>query len=514
MIKEPVLVTGATGYVGGRLVDRLLSAGYKVRAASRSIEKLRDRTWSDHPNIELVEADLFNFNSIKAAVSGCHTAYYLIHSMNPESREFTEADRKAARAFVRASDTEGLKRIIYLGGLGEDSPDLSPHLKSRAEVGRILQSGQAPVTILRSALILGSGSASFEMLRYLSERLPMMLVPERIVETEAQPICIRNVLNYLVGCLENELTIDDVFDIGGPDIVSYRRLFEIYTEEAGLRRPVFFTRLPTSNLGRRTGFAMAKLVLPLPSSLVEPLLEGLATQVVVRDNRIKDIISQDLMTCRDAIKRAIQKESLQIVETSWTDAGVLKPPEWVYPGDAPYAGGTLLQGGFKAVISAPQEIVWPLISRIGGRTGWYYGDLLWRLRGWMDILAGGVGLRRGRRHPEYLQVGDALDFWRVLKVEPPNHLILVAEMKLPGEAILEFGLSSCPEQRTELRMHTRFKPQGLYGLMYWYVLLPFHDILFGGMLREIARKVGRPIDYGPKKFRPEPFSQRSFPTGS
>lgn len=499
MRTQPVLVTGATGYVGGRLVPRLLTAGYRVRAMARSLDKLRGRVWSDHPSLEFVQVDLQDHASLKKGIQGCFAAYYLVHSMNPEHQDFALADRRAARNFVHAVEKAKMERVIYLGGLGGESIDSSPHLKSRAEVGQILKSGTVPLTFLRSAHILGSGSASFEILRYLAERLPIILIPARVVDTKVQPICIRNVLNYLVGCLEKDETLGQTFDIGGPNIITYRQLIELYAEEAGLRKPILITprSLPISNIGRKFGISLAKLVLPLPPSISEPLLRGATNQVVVMDDRITKIIPQDMMTCRDAIRRAIQKESLQLVETRWTDAGELKPPEWVHVGDAPYAGGTLLQGGFRVGLLASPEEIWPVISRIGGQTGWYYGDLLWQLRGLMDSLVGGVGLRRGRRHPEHLLVGDALDFWRVLEVEPPKRLILVAEMKLPGEAIMEFNVVPLGSW-TELNLHTRFRSRGLYGMLYWYALLPFHDLLFGGMLKEMAKRVAKPIISGPE----------------
>lgn len=509
MKEKPILVTGATGYVGGRLVQRLLAAGYRVRAVGRSAEKLRGRPWADHENVKLVQADLLVPESLATAVQGCSAAYYLIHSMTPETQDFEAEDRRAAENFVYAANQAKLERIIYLGGLGEASPRLSPHLNSRAEVGRILWTGFLNTTIFRSAHILGSGSASFEMLRYAAERLPLILVPPQIIKTKIQPICIRNVLNYLAACLDKPETIDRVFDIGGPDVLTYKELFQIYAEEAGLRRPIFITRrIPYTSLGSRLGMSLLRRVLPLPQTISGPLLEGVVNDVVMSENRIAEIIPQDLMTCREAIARAIQKESQRIVETRWTDAGELNPPEWVFLGDAPYAGGTLLQGGFKAEIKAEPDEIWPIISRMGGKNGWYFGDALWQVRGWMDSFVGGVGLRRGRRHPEQLLVGDALDFWRVLEVAPPRRLILVAEMKLPGEAILDVELVPLENRGTELRFNTRFKPRGLYGSMYWYALLPFHDLLFGGMLREIAKKVGCQIVSGPAKFKPEPISQR------
>jgi uncharacterized protein YbjT (DUF2867 family) len=506
METRPVLVTGATGYLGGRLIPLLLAAGYRVRGMARSLNKLRGRSWADHPRLELAQADALNAASMNKAVQGCSAAYYLIHSMNTGDADFARIDRRAASNFVRASAKAHLERIIYLGGLGGESDEASRHLISRFEVGRILKSGPVPVTIFQSAHILGSGSASFEILRYLADRLPLVFVSARVIDTKVQPICIRNVLHYLVECLEKNETVGETFDLGGPDVLTYRQLLELYAEEAGVHRPIFITPNipPIFDLGRKFGIFFAQLFMPVSPSIAKPLLEGAATQVIAREDRINKIIPQDLMTCREAIRRAIQKDSLQIVETRWTDAGELKPPEWVHVGDAPYAGGTLLQGGFKVDLAASPGEIWPIISRIGGYNGWYYGDFLWKLRGWMDILNGGVGLRRGRRHPERLIVGDALDFWRVLEVDPPGSLILVAEMKLPGEATLDFKLVPV-NGMTELRLATRFRPKGLYGLIYWYFFLPFHDLLFGGMLREIARRVDCPIVKGPEKFRPGPI---------
>jgi len=503
---KPILVTGATGYVGGRLVSRLLAGGYRVRAIGRSLRKLSGRSWANHANLEFAKVDLENSEpeDLVMAVEGCSVAYYLVHSMNPKTKNFELADRRASKNFLQAARQAEISRIIYLGGLGNESQDLSPHLKSRLEVGRILKSGPIPVTIFRSCIILGSGSASFEILRYLSERLPVMLLPASIMDTKIQPICIRNVLNYLVACLEKEETIGGTFDIGGPDIITYRILFKIYAHVTGLRMPIILTPdfISENRFGRSIGFFMAKIVLPIPTAVATPLLQGARNCSIVEDNQITRIIPQNLMSCEDAIRRAIQKDSLQIVETRWTDAGELKPPEWVHLGDAPYAGGTLLQGGFKVAIAAAPEVIWPFIQRIGGHNGWYYGDLLWRIRGWMDTIVGGVGLRRGRRNPEELLVGDALDFWRVLQIDPPSRLILLAEMKLPGEAILEFQITPIEADHSQLKLQTRFRSRGLYGLFYWYLFLPFHDLLFGGMLRAMARKIGKPIHHGPAKFRP------------
>jgi len=506
MNDNKILVTGATGYVGGRLVPRLLTDGYRVKAVGRSMAKLKGRPWAFHPNLELARADVHDYESIRRALKDCSAAFYLVHSMNPEHKDFVGSDRKAANIFKDAASKSRLKRIVYLGGLGGDKPHASMHLKSREEVGWILQSSRVPTTIFRSAHILGSGSASFEILRYLTERLPVMIVPDDVIDTKIQPICIRNVLNYLQLCVKKEETIGRVFDIGGPDVITYRQLFEIYAKVMGLKAPLFINPpFRMKRLGERLGLSIAELVLPMPRSISRPLLEGGSIEVIAQENSIREIIPQDLMNCREAIRRAVQKDSQKIVETKWTDAGEIIPPEWIQKGDAQYAGGTLLGGGFRIIIESSSQDVWPVISRIGGKNGWYYGDFLWGARGWMDSIAGGVGLRRGRRHPEELRVGDALDFWRVLFVSPPNRLILLAEMKLPGEAIMDFKVDDITSG-VDLRLSTHFRPRGLYGILYWYALLPFHDLLFGGMLKGIAHRVSRTIIAGPEKYKPGPLS--------
>lgn len=506
-IENPlILITGATGYIGGRLVLRLLEAGYRVRAMVRSMKKIQGKSWKDHPNLELVRADLHNPESLEETLQGCNVVYYLVHSMSEEHKDFVDADRRAAKNFISFSDKHDLDRIIYLGGLGGNEPKASFHLKSRQEVEKILQSGRVPVTVFRSAHILGSGSASFEMLRYIVERMPFFIVPKSVIETKIQPICIRNVLFYLEKCLEKKETMDQVYDIGGPEILTYRELFEIYAEQAGLRKPLLIhSPTPSFMLGTKIAHSIAKRLLPLSPGISQPLLDGLGVEIITKDDNIKKIMPQELIRCCNAIDRAIQKDSLKIVDTRWSDAGDLHRPEWMHAGDAAYSGGTLLQGGYKITLACEPDEIWSLITRIGGYNGWYYGNVLWQIRGWMDQVAGGVGLRRGRRHPEQLYIGDALDFWRVLDVKPPLKLILLAEMKLPGEALLNFELIP-GKKGTELRLGTRFRPKGLYGILYWYSLLPFHNLLFGGMLNELAKKVGKKILQGPDKYRPGPLT--------
>lgn len=499
MRSEPVLVIGATGYVGGRLVPRLLDAGYRVRAMGRSLAKLSSRPWATHPRVELVKGDVLDEESLGKAVQGCWAAFYLVHSMVSASRDFAEKDRRSAMNMVLTAARGGLERIIYLGGLGcTDDPKLSKHLRSRHEVARILHEGPVPATILRAAMILGSGSASFEMLRYLVDRLPLMLTPTW-VHTPVQPISIRNVLNYLHGCLERDETVGQTFDIGGPEVLTYESLIEMYAEVAGLPKRII---IPLPWITPRLSSLWIHLITPIPASLAGPLTEGLLNKVVCADNRIVSIIPQKLMDCRSTIRRALEKIEQQKVEACWTDAGTLLPPEWVYCGDAEYAGGTIQECGYRIVVGAEPEEIWEHIVRIGGKTGWYYGGPLWRIRGWLDRVLGGAGLRRGRRHPVQLYVGDALDFWRVMELAPPYRLLLLSEMKLPGEAVLEFKITPRRKGESELQQLSRFMPRGVTGILYWNSLYIFHQLLFRGMLRTIARAVGAPLIRGPERFTP------------
>lgn len=497
---QPVLVIGATGYIGGRLVPKLLEMGYTVRVIGRSLSKLESRPWASHPRLEAVRGDVLEVKSLKRAVRGCWAAYYLVHSMNATKPDFEELDRRAAFNMVAASAGSMLERLIYLGGLGdENDPKLSKHLRSRLEVARILRTGPVPVTTLRAAMILGSGSASFEILRYLVDRVPLMFTPPW-VHTPVQPICIRNVLNYLVGCLEHEETVGQIFDIGGPEVLTYERLIKLYAEAAGLSERIV---IPISFISPRLSALMIGLITPVPAPLALALTEGLVNRVICRDERIRHIIPQDLMTCRQAIERAIEKIERHRVEACWTDAGALLPPEWTYCGDDSYAGGTVLACAYRVRLKALPAEIWEHIVTIGGRTGWYYGGPLWRIRGWLDKLFGGTSLLRGRRDPMKLYVGDALDFWRVLEVSAPFRLLLLSEMKLPGEAILEFKICPVGHKECELQQVARFLPRGVLGLLYWYSLYGAHRVLFKGMLRTIAREVGKPVVKKPERFEPE-----------
>ena len=496
---DPVLVLGATGYVGGRLVPRLLDKGYRVRAGVRSPAKLACRPYGNHPELEIVAADLLDYPSLHEAMSGCRAVYYLVHSMQSGGKNFVRADQDAARNAARAAEEAGVERIIYLGGLGEEQDHLSEHLESRREVGRILQQGSVPLTHFRAAIILGAGSASFELVRYLVERLPAMIAP-RWVSTEAQPIAVSNVLTYLEQCLEVEATKGETFDICGPDIMSYQDLFQLYSEVANLPRRLIIS-VPV--LTPKLCSYWVHLVTPVPSSIARPLIEGLRNRVVCGDNRIRDLIPQRLLSCREALTSSLERVRKSEVETCWSDAGNLAPPEWISCDDASYAGGTVLSCDHRVILRAETQELWRRILTVGGESGWFYADWLWRLRGWMDRLAGGPGLRRGRRDPEHLQVGDALDFWRVMDIEPMSRLRLLAEMRFPGEAYLEFQLRPAgKEGLVEIRQLSKFVPHGLFGIVYWYALAPAHRLIFRGLLRNLARSTGREIVHGP-----EPLSE-------
>jgi uncharacterized protein YbjT (DUF2867 family) len=477
---RPVLVTGATGYIGGRLVPRLLERGYRVRCLVRSAAKLRARPWSSAAGVEVVEGDAGDGASLARALADCQAAYYLVHSMLVAGEAYAERDRDLAERFGRAAAVAGVGRIIYLGGLGEEGDGLSAHLSSRREVEAALAAGGVPVTSLRAAMIIGSGSASFEILRYLVERLPVMVTP-RWVRTPSQPIAVRNVLHYLVAALETPATAGRALDIGGPDVLTYRKLMQEMAAALGLRRRLI---IGVPVLTPRLSSLWIHLVTPLSHRIARPLAEGLRNPVVCRSDEARRLMPQRLLPVGEAIEAALGRLSAGEVETSWLDAGPV-------PGDPDWSGGTTFVDRREVTVAAPPTAVFAAVCRIGGGHGWYAADLLWRLRGALDRLVGGPGLRRGRRHPDRIGFGDALDFWRVTFIEQDRRLRLRAEMKLPGEAELEFDLEPGEAGGTRLVQVARFKPRGLAGLAYWYGVLPLHGVVFRGMLRGIRREAER-----------------------
>lgn len=477
-----MLVTGATGYIGGRLAPRLLDRGVVVRCLSRSAAKLRARPWSGRAGVEIVEGDAADGPGLEVAMRGCGAAYYLVHSMDAAGPAYRRRDLELAETFGRAAGRAGVGRLIYLGGLGETGEGLSEHLASRREVERGLGVGGVPVTVLRAAMIIGSGSASFEILRYLVERLPIMITP-RWVSTESQPIAVADVLHYLVAALETEETAGRALDIGGPEVRTYAQIMQEMAAALGLRRRVV---IPVPVLTPRLSSLWIHLITPLNASIARPLAEGLRTRVVCRNDEASGLMPHRCLTIREAMDAALEEIGTGDVETAWSDAGVM-------PGDQSWAGGTEFVDRRRVATRATPAAVWSAVSELGGARGYYGVDWLWRVRGIMDRMVGGPGLRRGRRSAGALRLGDALDFWRVTAIESPRRLVLTAEMRLPGVATLEFevGPTSEPDSGAELVMTARFRPRGLLGILYWYSVLPLHGLVFSGMLRGLARAAER-----------------------
>ena len=472
-----MVVTGATGYIGGRLVPRLLEAQYVVRCLVRSPRKLQDRAWANHPNVEIAQVDLGDPVELTKSLEGCEEAFFLVHSMTSAGDEYAKRDLDLAATFARAAAQAGVRRIIYLGGLGETGAGLSKHLSSRREVEKALASTAVPVTVLRAAMIIGSGSASFEILRYLVERLPLMITP-KWVRTPCQPIGVRNVIGYLVGLLSRSETWGRVFDIGGPQVLSYLEIMRIMAQELGLRRRWV---VPVPVLTPRLSSYWIHLITPLGHDIAKPLAEGLKNPVVCREDSITKIIPQTLLSVRESIAAARSKIADDLVETNWSMAGTIA-------GDPNWAGGTMFRDVRQIAISAPAWAVYRAVCLVGGEHGWYSASWLWRIRGWIDRLVGGPGLRRGRRHRDLVAYGEALDFWRVVGIEDNRALVLRAEMKLPGEAVLEFRIKATGEGQCALQQAALFQPRGLFGILYWYSVAPFHHIVFSGMLKGILRQ--------------------------
>ena len=471
-----VFLTGATGYIGGRLAPRLLDAGHSVRCLTRDPRKLEDRPWRAHPRVDIAQGDMSDEGELAEQMRGCDAAYYLVHSMIASGGEYAERDRRLARTFAAAAGRAGVKRIVYLGGLGEMGDGLSEHLRSRREVEDVLEEGPVPVTSLRAAMIIGSGSASFEILRYLVEHLPVMITP-RWVRTECQPIGVRNVLHYLLATLESPETTGRSLDIGGPDVLTYLDLMRLMAEERGLPRRLV---IPVPVLTPKLSSLWIHLVTPVGARIARPLAEGLRNRVVCGDDEATRLMPQELLTARGAIAAALGKEAGNEIETSWSSAGPM-------PGDPEWAGGLVFEDVRTVAVDAPPESCHAAACRLGGRRGYHSADWMWRLRGLLDRLVGGPGLRRGRRDPERLAYGETVDFWRVAAIEPGRLLELRAEMRLPGEATLGFESQEAGEGGSTLKMTARFKPKGLLGLAYWYSVLPLHGLVFRSMLRGVAR---------------------------
>jgi uncharacterized protein YbjT (DUF2867 family) len=481
-------VTGVTGYVGGRLVPELLAAGHRVRAVARTPARLRGRPW--YGDVEPVAADAGDLDQIRAALRGADVAYYLIHSLG-SGRRFEFRDRAVALTFARAAREAGVRRIVYLGGLHPDTGELSPHMASRKEVGDILLASGVPTAVLRAAVILGSGSASFEMMRYLTERLPAMTTP-RWVANRVQPIAIRDVLRYLVGSATMPTEVSRAFDIGGPDVLTYRDMMQRYASVAGLRRRVI---VPVGVLTPRLSSLWVSLVTPVPAAIARPLVDSLVHEVVCTEHDIARWVPDPpdgLVGFDRAVRLALTKIKDADVATRWSSAAVPGAPSEPWPSDPDWAGGSLYRDERRVEVDAPPAVVWRVLQGIGGERGWYSWPLAWRLRGLIDRVVGGPGLRRGRRDAALLWVDDAVDFWRVEEAEPERLLRLRAEMRLPGLAWLELVVEpgSGPE-RCALRQTAVFHPHGLAGHAYWWAVAPFHGVVFGAMQRGMKAEAER-----------------------
>lgn len=476
------LVTGATGYIGGRLAPRLLEEGYTVRVLARDPSRLRDRLWAKE--VETAKGDATDADAVRRALEDVDIAYYLIHSMWSGSG-FEDKDAKAAQNFADACKDAGVERIVYLGGLadGKDGTTLSPHLKSRADVGDILLNSGVPTAALQAAVIIGSGSVSFEMLRYLTERLPIMVTP-KWVTTRIQPIAVRDVLHYLVGAATLPPDVSRRFDIGGPDVLTYQQMMQRYAAGAGLRKRIIF-KVPV--LTPRLSSHWVQVVTPVPNAIARPLVESLKTEVVASDKDVERWIPDPpggLTGFDRSVALALKKIKDADVTTRWSNASLYGAPSDPLPSDPDWSGGSLYVDQREVPVTVDPGRLWRVIEGIGGARGWYSFPLAWAVRGWLDVLVGGVGLTRGRRDPDRLQVGDSLDFWRVEEVIPGQMLRLRAEMKLPGLAWLELGVST-KDGKTSYTQRAIFQPRGLAGQAYWWAVSPFHRFVFGGMARNI-----------------------------
>jgi uncharacterized protein YbjT (DUF2867 family) len=482
MTERPLLVTGATGYIGGRLVPRLLEAGYRVRCLARDPARLQGRPWFSQ--VEVVQGDALDCDSLVAAMRGVSVAYYLIHGMQG-GRVHAERDITAARHFAAAAETSGLERIIYLGELVDPTATPSPYLHSRHETGYILWRGRVPVTEFRAGMVIGSGSVLFEMIRYLVERQPVLICPNWFFRV-AQPIAIRNVLQYLVAALETPDSIRQLVEIGGTDRLTYADMLRQYAGVRGLKRPL----IPIPIASPRLGAYWVHLVTPLHWRAVLPLIEGLNAEIVVRDDAAHRLFPQiELLDFQTAVRLALGRIHADTVETSWSDALVTTAGD-VKPYTLTVHEGMMLERR-QMLLDLPAELLFRAYTGLGGERGWLYLNWTWQLRGWMDKLVGGVGLRRGRRHPDAVHPGESLDFWRVEAMEPDRLIRLRAEMRVPGKAWLEFRSDPQPDGRTRLTQTAYFAPHGLLGFLYWYGLYPIHAFIFRGMIRKVADRARR-----------------------
>ncbi len=477
-----VAILGATGYVGGRLVTELLDTGHDVRCIVRNPERTAGFPWRQ--DVEVVQGDVLDRESLERGFHGVDAVHYLVHAMGQGAR-FAETDRRGAANTAAAAESAAAGRIVYLGGLGTDDSDaLSPHLASRHEVGRVLASGAVPVTELRAAVIIGSGSASFEMLRHLVDVLPAMTCPRWVTRTRCQPIAIGDVLHYLVAALSVDALAGEIVEIGGSDVLTYRDMMDRYAVTAGLRPRVV---VPVPVLTPRLSSHWVRLVTPLPYGIARPLVDSLVNDVVVSPERdIRHFVDHAPLSLDEALARALQRVQDLDVQTSWMDSPPGRTAAAPMPHDPAWAGGTVLTDERIVLSDTTAEALFATVCGIGGDRGWYAAQPLWELRGALDSLLGGVGMRRGRRHPDELRVGDALDYFRVEALDPAGLLRLRAEMKVPGESFLEWHVTDEGDHR-RLRQLARMHPRGVLGRLYWWALLPVHTVIFRLLAKRLVR---------------------------
>ena len=480
------LVTGASGYVGGRLVRTLLENDYRVRVLVRDKYKVIGQPWASQ--VEICEGNADNPKDLEQALAGVHTAYYLLHSINL-GKTFDDIEATMARSFAQASEAAGVAQIVYLGGIANDK-NISKHLASRASTGKELASTSVPVLELRAGIIIGSGSASFEMLRHLTHRLPIMTTP-KWVSNRTHPIAIRDVLYYLKNAAALQTPVGKIYDIGGPEILSYADMMQKFAKLSGLPRR-WIIKVPVLTPGLSS--LWIGLVTPVPTALARPLVGSLISEVVADPAKsINGLIpppKEGLLSVETAITLALSKISDHGVETRWSDASIPTAPWQKAQSDPEWAGETILRDRREVVTEKSAEAIWKQIEGIGGEHGWFGADFLWFLRGLLDRFVGGVGLRRGRRDQDQLRIGESLDFWRVEELERGHRLKLYAEMVLPGKAWLEFSVEE-KDGKTLVTQEATFSPRGLGGQLYWYAVAPFHVFVFPTMLRNLVKRAER-----------------------
>lgn len=496
MATRTALVTGATGYVGGRLVRELLEAGFKVRILARRPEKVLDSPWAD--KVTVIQGNAHSREDLKRAMEGSELAYFLVHSLQ-QGAALEQSESELALEFAESARATGVGRIIYLGGLAPQIPEesMSPHMRSRVRVGQILAGSGIPTIEFRASVIIGSGSASFEMLRYLTERLPAMVTP-RWVHTRTQPIAIRDVLRYLVLAADIPLDVSRVFEIGGPEVLSYEEMMQRYAAAAGLRKRII---LPINVLTPELSSHWVSVVTPVPRAIARPLVQSLRHPAVCREHDVAQWIPDPpggLVPFEESVRLALARIREASVETRWSDSSFPGAPSEPLPSDPVWTGGSLYTDLRELPCRASADELWASVERIGGEAGWYSARLLWEVRGVMDRLAGGAGLQRGRRDPKTLAIGDAVDFWRVEERQAPRLLRLRAEMKMPGRAWLEFTVSSVDDGTSVLHQRAIYWPRSFVGHAYWWAVAPFHAFVFPPMARHIvefaeSRQVTRAI---------------------